>query len=87
MGRHRSGSSICLARLRGGEVNENDALFLRLGSWLRHKLGLNRGTVESWTAPDGHTYVGFLCECGMIHGVEDMANLTDSAIVEEWGKR
>ena len=51
-------------------------------NWLRHKLGCNQGQIMSWTSPEGRILIGFMCECGTIHGVNDITHLADRAAVE-----
>lgn len=39
-------------------------------NWLKHRLGWNRGIVETWTARCGRVMVGFRCDdCGQLHGI------------------
>jgi hypothetical protein len=46
--------------------------------WLIHKLGLQRGTIETWWDDEGHLMIGYQCStCGKIDGAHRSLTWTE----------
>ncbi len=41
-------------------------------SLLLHRMGWNSGAIQAWADPSGRIMVGFMCECGDLHGVHEI---------------